>query len=273
MASSRMAREWARRIESGTFTHAQCRAFAKTVIAMAEDGALYYAKTSLTQAEARELVRELRRRGGVNLTDDHTAKGLAWIGLDVDKVPTSLRSYYATLRKGRNRDAFPEWVREEFSRFSFDGYAHRLRNGLGEVAHRVPVWRIHGARGQTLDYYAVPWQSGAESFAIVRESTAPETVAYDPTPRELELASEYYAGQGSALYAIASTGKLSLGSIRPYGDDGPMTNDEWLEHLRGKLRREIAENVAVLERADVGSDEYDAAQDDYDAFRAWSNKL
>ena len=56
---------------------------------------------------------------------------------------------------------------------------------------------------------------------------------------ELEAASHWYGGMGSMLYAIASTGALKRGSHRPRNDDGsPMTDDEWLADLAGRLEAE-----------------------------------
>jgi len=62
---------------------------------------------------------------------------------------------------------------------------------------------------------------------------------------ELEAASSWYGGQGSMLYAISSTGALKRGTIRPRHRDGsPMTEDEWMADLAGRLARE-ADEAAV----------------------------
>lgn len=55
----------------------------------------------------------------------------------------------------------------------------------------------------------------------------------------VELAKSWYCGSGSMLYAIASTGNLAHGSIRPTGDDGPMSDDEWYKMLWSDLESEL----------------------------------
>lgn len=52
----------------------------------------------------------------------------------------------------------------------------------------------------------------------------------------VELACGWYWGSGSMLYAIASTGNLILGSIRPYD-----TDDECLLSLYRQLSAELSE--------------------------------
>jgi hypothetical protein len=67
----------------------------------------------------------------------------------------------------------------------------------------------------------------------------------------VQLASEWYDGQASMLYAVASTGGLTLGSVRPYTDDEeikemgiiyyrrPMTDEEWYRSLWDGLESEL----------------------------------
>jgi hypothetical protein len=56
----------------------------------------------------------------------------------------------------------------------------------------------------------------------------------------VRLASEWHAGQSSMLYAVASTGGLNPGSIRPSDDDGnPMSDGEWHVMLWDDLESEI----------------------------------
>lgn len=57
-------------------------------------------------------------------------------------------------------------------------------------------------------------------------------------PEELEVAASWHDGQSSMLYAISSTGSLSRGTIRPRGDDGPLTDEEWLSYLASALEDE-----------------------------------
>lgn len=53
----------------------------------------------------------------------------------------------------------------------------------------------------------------------------PDTLELEP--EEIDAATSWHGGQSSMLYAVASTGSLSRGTIRPMGDDDqPMTDDE-----------------------------------------------
>lgn len=55
----------------------------------------------------------------------------------------------------------------------------------------------------------------------------------------VKLAERWHDGQSSMFYAIASSGRLARGSVRPFGEDRPMTNHEWMHSLLEKLSREI----------------------------------
>lgn len=61
----------------------------------------------------------------------------------------------------------------------------------------------------------------------------------------VQLCSEWYDSQASMMYAIASTGGLTLGDIRPYTDDEetnerrPMTDEEWYRSLWSDLESEL----------------------------------
>lgn len=74
---------------------------------------------------------------------------------------------------------------------------------------------------------------------------------------ESEVAMQWHGGQSSMLYALASTGALSRGTIRPrtgcgvcggfrweclecYGRGQPMTDVQWLAHIAAKLVSEAA---------------------------------
>ena len=52
------------------------------------------------------------------------------------------------------------WCRDGFERFTFTGEGIDIGNDY--VSHYVPVWRVHGTAGETLDYYAAAWQSGRD---------------------------------------------------------------------------------------------------------------
>lgn len=53
-------------------------------------------------------------------------------------------------------------------------------------------------------------------------------------PECIQVATDWHSGQGSMLYAIASTGEIRRGTDRPRTDDDenrPMTDHEWMLHL------------------------------------------
>jgi len=56
----------------------------------------------------------------------------------------------------------------------------------------------------------------------------------------VNLCIDWHGGQSSIMYAIASTGNLTRGTIRPQNDnDEWMTDDEWLCHLYYELSCEL----------------------------------
>lgn len=68
------------------------------------------------------------------------------------------------------------------------------------------------------------------------------TVVDQPTRREVALAADWHGGQASMLYAVASTGVLSLGTRRPVDC---ATDAEWADHLRNRLCAELREVRAL----------------------------
>lgn len=82
----------------------------------------------------------------------------------------------------------------------------------------------------------------------------------------LSLASEWYQGSGSMLYAIASTGSLTTGSIRPSG----MTDEEWYVSLFDDLGSELYDTIKLTDRIDTGKHaDHDALRE----FRAWADDI
>lgn len=56
----------------------------------------------------------------------------------------------------------------------------------------------------------------------------------------VNVAYYYYDGSSSMLYAIASTGGLTTGTIRPLDDDGrPCTDEYWYWSLFAELSAEL----------------------------------
>lgn len=64
------------------------------------------------------------------------------------------------------------------------------------------------------------------------------------------LASEWYCGSGSMLYAIASTGNLTIGQYRPRNMDTglPMTDLEWYSSLYFELSCELGQCLGGLRK-------------------------
>jgi len=102
---------------------------------------------------------------------------------------------------------------------------------------------------------------------------------------EIEAASRWHGGQSSMLYAVASTGALSRGTIRRrtecdvcggfkwecpkcFGHGQPMTDDQWLVDLAEDLEHE-AEAAAAAARE---LDDDDDAEEDAEALDAIAEK-
>ena len=101
-----------------------------------------------------------------------------------------------------------------------------------------------------------------------------------PTEKQLQLAAAWHGGQGSMLYAVASTGSLSLGSRRPLvwdeGFTGPITKDpdcgwrpatdrEWADALVDQL---VTELRSVERSADLAEE----TEDGMTAY-VWRNEI
>lgn len=112
---------------------------------------------------------------------------------------------------------------------------------------------------------------------------SPEPI-YTATADERTLATDWHGGQASMLYAVSSTGALSLGTIRPswspsmaQPDPEPFTDDEWRRDLVERLRREVTEVVTDAEGMADASDPLDPARSDLlaarETARGWARKL
>lgn len=67
-------------------------------------------------------------------------------------------------------------------------------------------------------------------------------------PPELQaICRDWTAGSGSMMYAVSSTGGLTLGSRRPLGVD---TNEEWYACLWSELRSELYHCHVVCQKRD-----------------------
>jgi len=88
----------------------------------------------------------------------------------------------------------------------------------------------------------------------------------------IRAAEHWHGGQSSMLYALASTGALSRGTIRPqsYEHDGLATDDEWIDQLAGDLSMEAERAVKDCLRmeSNADGDERDDLRDDLDGLRS-----
>lgn len=142
---SRIYRVWHDRIASGRFTKSECAQFTHSAVRMAQSHSPKGKRTNLTPWEAVDLVEALRSRGGVTLTDDHTAQGLAWLERHGAKVLGWTRGQH-------------EHVLSDFSHFTYQGEAV-VDGSHGQTT--LPIWRVHLRCGTVLSYYNAAWQSQA----------------------------------------------------------------------------------------------------------------
>ena len=72
----------------------------------------------------------------------------------------------------------------------------------------------------------------------------------------LRAAEHWHDGQSSMLYAIASTGSLARGTIRPrsYDADRPMSDVEWIGYLVDNLEGETETAIERCMEMDAGDD-------------------
>lgn len=125
-------RRWSARIDTGTFTHSQCRAFAKLPARMAGgfdvrgDGSVGNRHaTTLTEDEASRLVARINVTS-MRLEADHTAAGLRWL----ERYGASARIW--------GEFPFPVDRLPSFSHFTYAG-----EHADAGWYRSVPVWRVH----------------------------------------------------------------------------------------------------------------------------------
>lgn len=133
-------RNWQERIDSGTFTKAQCGQFARAVFRLAEGEEARGFRTTLTADEAQRLVAALKARGGVRLTQEHTEQGLSWI-----------------TKYGAKVVGLPSEAVDGFSHFLFVG------NAVIDRYMTAPIWRIVLKDGRCIDYWTTAWQAGNDN--------------------------------------------------------------------------------------------------------------
>lgn len=95
----------------------------------------------------------------------------------------------------------------------------------------------------------------------------PEPI-YEATADECRVATDWHGGQGSMFYAVSSTGSLSRGTMRPYGDDAPMSDTEWSYDLVSRLGAELREDIPHA----VANDDLEGSED-AETMREWLAKV
>jgi hypothetical protein len=89
----------------------------------------------------------------------------------------------------------------------------------------------------------------------------------------IDLCDGWHGGQDSMLYAIASTGNLTLGSIRPsvYDSDRYMTDEEWYWSLFCDLGAELRQIIRNIEKRDKENEVED--YEDLKTFLDWAEEI
>ena len=102
-------------------------------------------------------------------------------------------------------------------------------------------------------------------------SKTPDCIELDAD--EIDAAIAWHGGQSSMLYAVASTGALRRGTHRPYGDDGPMSDDEWMQHLASKLAHEASQAAELAAKWECEDDsEAEEMERNHEAFLSMAAK-
>lgn len=128
---------WRERIASGVFGKSMCQQFTSAVARAAAGYPMQGRPTNLLPRQCESLVRILRRKGGVRLTDEHTAQGVAWL-----------------TKYGAKVLGLPEEVMANFSHFLYTGNIVTFSE-----RHTFTVWRIVLTDGRMVDYYNAAWQT------------------------------------------------------------------------------------------------------------------
>lgn len=131
---------WRVRIQEGVFTKSMCQQFTSAVARSAAGYPMQGRPTNLLPRQCESLVRILRKRGGVRLTDEHTAQGVSWL------------TKYGTKVLG-----LPEEVMANFSHFLYTGNIVTFNE-----RRTFTVWRIVLTDGRMVDYYNAAWQGGGD---------------------------------------------------------------------------------------------------------------
>lgn len=136
--TSSIFRTWRKRVESGTFTKAQCNRWAKvgSRLAFGDEISQWTDTGNLTADEAAEINRLIRLAGGMRLTEEHDRQGREW-----------LRQY------GVKRLGITKEMAEQVDHFTYDGLNRLSR----------PVWTVHTTDGRKWRYFSLAWQAGLSS--------------------------------------------------------------------------------------------------------------
>lgn len=67
----------------------------------------------------------------------------------------------------------------------------------------------------------------------------------------IQLCTEWHSGQSSMMYAVSSTGALSLGTIKPLDCE---TDEEWFQSILSGLESEVRDCIRILKKSRYGYD-------------------
>lgn len=89
-----------------------------------------------------------------------------------------------------------------------------------------------------------------------------ESLIHVEFPAEhLETCADWHSGQSCMLYAVASTGNVSLGTIRPRDDDGnSLTDRQWQVRLWGELSCDAWAALRNLDKLDPERDRLESLE-------------
>ena len=91
-----------------------------------------------------------------------------------------------------------------------------------------------------------------------------------------ELCQNWYDGMGDTLYAVASTGNLTTGCLRPIIDGDPVSDERWYYDLWAGLSVDIGSaRRAACKLRDRGDDNEDWASeaDSLEEFEKWVDDI
>lgn len=136
-------------------------------------------------------------------------------------------------------------------RYTYDVTVSCRQDGaIGIFEHRAFSVSIESDTVPTRDEIKTAWHRHYPHVELHHfVDINPESGEIIPEPF-ITFASEYHDGVGSMLYAVASTGGVSLGTRRPWIDNQtrPMTDEEWDLSLWKSLSYDVSAAIRVAKK-------------------------